>query len=149
MKIGRSDDPEERVNALQTGNEHQLILYRKIETNDGKLEKMLHEHFKSKRIHGEWFSINKDDVDSILNIINFNAANSNETALISSTDTNNNYNNDERNILPSESKVNIEKADITESISQGQNQFLKDIIMYHFLKIKYNLKPFVILTMLQ
>lgn len=54
VKIGRAIDPKTRMRDLQIGNPWPLtLLY--TEPNAGHLEPMLHRHFASNRIGGEWF----------------------------------------------------------------------------------------------
>ena len=69
VKIGESCDPEKRLRQLQTGNSAKLRLLKTIKFEDKraaqKNEKMLHRHFRDKRIQGEWFLLNADDIYSI------------------------------------------------------------------------------------
>ena len=64
-KIGstRSDDINKRLNQLQTGNSSQLYLKDYFKTDHPfKLEKMLHNHFKSSNLIGEWFELKDDEI---------------------------------------------------------------------------------------
>lgn len=54
IKIGRSDDPEARMRACQTGCPLQLTLLGSI-PGDLATERTLHSRFESLRIQGEWF----------------------------------------------------------------------------------------------
>lgn len=56
IKIGRSKDPERRLNQLQTGSPHKLKLICFFK-DDGHKEKFLHETLKKFRIrkNNEWF----------------------------------------------------------------------------------------------
>ena len=54
VKIGRAVDVERRFKALQSSSPVRLKLIHSIE---GDYESMLHEHFKEKREHGEWFKV--------------------------------------------------------------------------------------------
>ena len=61
-KIGstRAKDVNKRLNQLQTGNSASLIMCDAFETSKPfKLEKMLHNRFKSSNLIGEWFELDK------------------------------------------------------------------------------------------
>lgn len=64
-KIGstRARDVNNRLKQLQTGSSSQLYIKDSFETDHPfKLEKMLHNHFKSSNIIGEWFELSEEDV---------------------------------------------------------------------------------------
>jgi hypothetical protein len=54
VKIGRADDPQSRIEYLQTGHYEELTLVRCI---DGSMmeERWLHQEYAALRIRGEWF----------------------------------------------------------------------------------------------
>ena len=54
FKIGVSNDPQNRLSTLQTGNPRQLRIETVIE-NKPDLEKKLHYTFKHRLVQGEWF----------------------------------------------------------------------------------------------
>ncbi|WP_241610280.1 GIY-YIG nuclease family protein [Rosenbergiella epipactidis] len=57
VKIGISQNPEERRKHLQTGCDGELVIVAvKKAENRFKDEKLIHDKFKSEKIHGEWFS---------------------------------------------------------------------------------------------
>lgn len=60
---------KKRLKQLQTGNDNKLEIYKYIKTDNAKLEKHLHEHFKNKRLIGEWFKLKASDITRITNII--------------------------------------------------------------------------------
>lgn len=60
VKIGVSDDPEERLDDLQTGSPVPLVLLWQVHGGQ-RLESMLHERFAAYRTHGEWFDFGDDD----------------------------------------------------------------------------------------
>lgn len=69
-KIGFSKDPRKRhktfVDSFGVKLPISVELVHIIETNDmRKLETQLHERYKHKRVNGEWFSLDKPDVDYI------------------------------------------------------------------------------------
>ena len=80
FKIGstRCKDINKRLKQLQTGNSEELYIKQSFETTRPfKLEKMLHNRFKSSNLIGEWFELSKDDVrdfkticEDLQNIIN-------------------------------------------------------------------------------
>jgi hypothetical protein len=63
-KIGKSIKPEFRERTLQS-NEPNVELLAYCDSNIIS-ENALHKKFKDKRIRGEWFNLNKDDVDYIM-----------------------------------------------------------------------------------
>lgn len=65
FKIGyTTQKPEKRLSQLQTGNGSKLKLLKTFKTKYGtKLESRLHLEFRSCRIEGEWFSLERRDVE--------------------------------------------------------------------------------------
>jgi hypothetical protein len=63
-KIGKSIKPKFRERTLQS-NEPNVELLGYCDSNI-IAEKSLHEKFKDKRIRGEWFNLNKDDIEYIM-----------------------------------------------------------------------------------
>tara|TARA_R110002012_G_scaffold255141_1_gene434806 strand:+ start:3330 stop:3620 length:291 start_codon:yes stop_codon:yes gene_type:complete len=61
VKIGKSENPKYRESTLQS-KEPQIDL---IAIFKKDLEKELHELFKSKRVRGEWFDLNSQEIDYI------------------------------------------------------------------------------------
>lgn len=60
---------QKRLKRLQTGNSSKIELVYSVYTNyPFKLESMLHTHFKEKRGIGEWFYLNKEDIDEFLDL---------------------------------------------------------------------------------
>lgn len=62
VKIGKSSTPEKREKTLQS-QQPCINLYAVGTLN---VEKELHEKFKDKRIRGEWFDLNLDEIKSII-----------------------------------------------------------------------------------
>lgn len=63
-KIGSTNakDVNKRLKQLQTGNSSELFIKESYETEHPfKLEKMLHNHFKSSNLIGEWFELSESD----------------------------------------------------------------------------------------
>ena len=59
LKIGKTKNVKQRINALRTGCPYPIECLGFIETNEcTKLEKALHEKFSQFRINGEWFEKN-------------------------------------------------------------------------------------------
>ena len=70
-KIGstKAKKVETRLKQLQTGNSSELYLKESFETEHPfKLEKMLHNHFKSSNLIGEWFELSEDDIKGFRDI---------------------------------------------------------------------------------
>jgi hypothetical protein len=55
VKVGRSDQPEQRLLQLQTGSAHALRLI-VVAPNRGLHERRVHLELKRYRLKGEWFS---------------------------------------------------------------------------------------------
>lgn len=66
FKIGRSLNPEYRERTLQSQAPKILKLFTSCLTYGAK-EKELHRHFANKRVRGEWFSLNENDIEFIRN----------------------------------------------------------------------------------
>lgn len=63
-KIGITDNINYRVTSLQIGNPYKLGTYLcSYFDNAEDVEKELHIKFKKKHVRGEWFELNKDDLD--------------------------------------------------------------------------------------
>ena len=70
-KIGstRGKSVEKRLKQLQTGNSSELFIKDSYETEHPfKLEKMLHNHFKSSNLIGEWFELFESDTEAFRGI---------------------------------------------------------------------------------
>lgn len=66
-KIGstKAKDVNKRLEQLQTGNSSELFIKESYETEHPfKLEKMLHNHFKSSNLIGEWFELSESDTEA-------------------------------------------------------------------------------------
>lgn len=59
IKIGKSENPIARRSALQCGSSNPLSL---VKTFDANIERILHVTFRHKNVHGEWFSVDKEEV---------------------------------------------------------------------------------------
>jgi hypothetical protein len=60
VKIGfTSGDPRARLKALQTGCPDELVVIA-TEVGSQSLERNLHERFAEKRVRGEWFRVDKE-----------------------------------------------------------------------------------------
>ena len=70
-KIGstKAKDVNKRLKQLQTGNSSELFIKESYETEHPfKLEKMLHNHFKSSNLIGEWFELSESDTEAFMGI---------------------------------------------------------------------------------
>ena len=70
-KIGstKAKDINKRLKQLQTGSSSELYIKDSFETEHPfKLEKMLHNHFREKRLIGEWFELSKADTEDFRGI---------------------------------------------------------------------------------
>lgn len=67
-KIGRSISPEVRVKAFSVEMPFEIKLECLVESKDmHELELYFHRHFKDKRVKGEWFQLDAQDVEYIKN----------------------------------------------------------------------------------
>ena len=68
-KIGKSNQPYYRERTLQ-GEKPTISMYKytrlKNEEEAFKFERMLHDKYDDKRVRGEWFKINNDDLFSLI-----------------------------------------------------------------------------------
>lgn len=64
FKIGISTkELDKRINALKTGNGSEISLVKSFDTaHHRKVEKWMHNKHNSKRLVGEWFALNDDDI---------------------------------------------------------------------------------------
>ena len=64
LKIGRSIHKESRINQIRQNVPFEIEVLCNYYVKDMfKLEKTLHNHFKNKRIKGEWFNLLESDID--------------------------------------------------------------------------------------
>ena len=69
---------QNRLKKLQTGNSAELHIIHIIETKyPFRLETLLHNNYKDKKIYGEWYALTSDDInnfkstcENLINIIN-------------------------------------------------------------------------------
>lgn len=68
-KIGLSDNPQKRLNQLQTGASSNLTL---VQTHDCEtrqraqlFEKVMHKAFHDKKVRGEWFEMDIEEASSL------------------------------------------------------------------------------------
>lgn len=63
-KIGYTRRPiEKRIREFKTGNASDIYLVDSFQSEWGtKIEAMLHKIYKPKKINGEWFNLDKDDI---------------------------------------------------------------------------------------
>ena len=68
VKIGRTNNIEDKLSQLQMGNDCQLIVHRVIECDaidSATLEQSLHERFVDFHIRGEWYNITDEQIGSV------------------------------------------------------------------------------------
>ena len=72
IKIGKSKNPEARLNQLQTGSSKKLKLIHTVEVNDDEclyLEQMIHKELGTRRVLGEWFNIS--DIEHVKKVFEY------------------------------------------------------------------------------
>jgi hypothetical protein len=68
-KIGKARDVKHRINNLQAGSHKRFRLVLKLKSsNNTILERLCHRKFSDKRVRGEWFDLNRDDLKWIRNL---------------------------------------------------------------------------------
>jgi hypothetical protein len=67
IKIGRSNNPEDRLSQLQTANYNDLVLLWKYDEEEDYAESDLHDYYKEEKIRGEWFRPTENILDFIKN----------------------------------------------------------------------------------
>ena len=60
IKIGKANDPIERMRTMQTGNARKLKMLGYYEDYDEELEGYMHKIFAKDRVRGEWFKPSTD-----------------------------------------------------------------------------------------
>lgn len=68
FKIGvTKGDVEKRIKGLQTGSPNEITLVNYYESNNyRKVESWFHRKYKTKRMEGEWFYLDIEDVESFI-----------------------------------------------------------------------------------
>lgn len=67
IKIGRSNNPRKRVNALQTACPYELHVIGVIETHDApRLEARLHDRFEGQQKQGEWYNLRQNQKQHLI-----------------------------------------------------------------------------------
>jgi len=66
-KIGYTINLNNREKQLSTGNPGSMKILKSFQTDwNRKVETTLHRQFNSKRVRGEWFRLDRNDVDNFL-----------------------------------------------------------------------------------
>ena len=107
IKIGSSNNPERRLLEVKKYyKENQIELYAYCENKPQTLEKELHEKYKDKWCFDEWYDLNKNEIDNIIN--------TNDMKL----HMNNHMINDMNNHMENEN----ENENINENINENKNE---------------------------
>jgi len=70
IKIGISKNPEKRANQIQTGNPKQVKVVKTWQTeNPLETEKAIHAKLFDNAARGEWFEMDKDSLNGVINAI--------------------------------------------------------------------------------
>lgn len=70
-KIGVTRNIKHRISRLQNGNSSKLDILEVIESEyPYRLEKMLHLHFRNKKIMNEWYNLSKEEARNFRNTCN-------------------------------------------------------------------------------
>lgn len=70
FKIGiTKKTASERIKGLQTGNGSEITVIKEYKTNNARrIESHLHRLYKSKRLVGEWFDLDDDDINNFIDV---------------------------------------------------------------------------------
>lgn len=72
VKIGISYNPESRASLFQIGNPFGIKLIAKVKSSSPSMyEKALHAQFSHRKVHGEWFKLEKQELDELINEFQF------------------------------------------------------------------------------
>lgn len=75
VKLGRSNNPQDRLQRLQTGSPYELWMLACLPVSDGdRVESDLHDHLSQQRERGEWFTFDYDDYDMIVELMKMAAS---------------------------------------------------------------------------
>jgi len=70
VKVGRSINPEKRLDQHQTSSPYRLWLIVQIPTtNSTELESKLHGEFKNRWVTGEWYELTPDEYDILVDMM--------------------------------------------------------------------------------
>lgn len=70
VKIGRSKKPRGRTEHLKTLVPFDIAFVKHYEVEDYvKAETYLHRYFKDQRLNGEWFSVKKEDISEVIDVV--------------------------------------------------------------------------------
>lgn len=123
IKIGKSKNPKQRLRSLSTGTPHELELLAKSSvSNATEAEKRLHEKYEEYRTNGEWFKVEPDVFQEVVNDVE-------KYNQIGTTDKNPNTDN--------------ESAERYRMLRQLRND-MGGHIPEHYKGIEYYLEPFEI-----
>ncbi len=63
VKIGRSEDPQKRLMAMQTASEQPLVLFGVLHrTPPVKTEQAIHKFWAKNKIQGEWYRLSRNEI---------------------------------------------------------------------------------------
>lgn len=82
IKLGRTNNIDRRMKALKTADPTISVLYTLEVIDDRKAEASLHAIFAAKRIHGEWFILDKNDLDLLHRIFTMHVDTNDNTLLM-------------------------------------------------------------------
>lgn len=75
VKIGRSKNPQQRLSNHQTSCPYNLWLLASLPVSDSRaVETDLHEMLDEKQVRGEWFELEYDDYDDIVDMMKMAAS---------------------------------------------------------------------------
>lgn len=70
VKIGVSDNPDRRVDQLQTANAEQLELVRVWDVDNARdIEKKIHRTLEDTGCYGEWYSLSDRELSDVLRVV--------------------------------------------------------------------------------
>lgn len=127
VKIGMTNDPQSRIDTLQTGNPYELRMLACIPCKDRNearhLESFMHKKLQTSRVRGEWFKTNGGDLNKGL----LDMAKLKGIPEIIDAKTNAEFNSKERMAIK---RLNKENKNLKKSIKTliAKNNELQDVI---------------------
>jgi len=128
-KIGiTSGKISERISALQTGNPYKIrhIFSAQVE-NSANLEKFLHGHFQAKKMQGEWYQLDANQLAEAIRMIQYFQS---EYALKLAIDTRTNV-QDKSKTTPKQTEKIDETEKVIRLLERSQYIGLYDLVQFH------------------
>lgn len=82
VKIGRSKDPEQRLQEIQTSSPYDLWIIAQFPVdNSNTVEGQLHDRFSDRNVRGEWYEFDIGEYDAIFDMAEFGNSHTEATSI--------------------------------------------------------------------